>query len=118
MKFLINAGVKIYTYTPGFVHSKVFVCDDIKATVGTLNLDYRSLYLHFENGVYLENHKEITKIKEDVVNTITSSHQVTKMEAKPNFFKKYTSSNFKNYCPNVLIYFRIIYKQIYFFIFL
>lgn len=86
-EILINAGVKIYTYTPGFVHSKVFVCDDIKATVGTLNLDYRSLYLHFENGIYLENHKEITKIKEDVVNTITSSHQVTKMEAKPNFFK-------------------------------
>lgn len=86
-EILINAGVKIYTYTPGFVHSKVFVCDDIKATVGTLNLDYRSLYLHFENGIYLENHKEITKIKEDVVNTITSSHQVTKKEAKPNFFK-------------------------------
>src|SRR5699024_6993989 len=64
-EILINAGVKIYTYTPGFVHSKVFVCDDIKATVGTLNLDYRSLYLHFENGIYLENHKEITKIKED-----------------------------------------------------
>ncbi len=86
-EILVNAGVKIYTYTPGFVHSKVFVCDDIKATVGTLNLDYRSLYLHFENGIYLENHKEITKIKEDVVNTITSSHQVTKKEAKPNFFK-------------------------------
>ena len=50
---LLDAGVKIYEYTPGFVHAKVFVSDDCKAVVGTINLDYRSLYLHFENAVYL-----------------------------------------------------------------
>ena len=45
---LLDAGVKIYEYTPGFVHAKVFTSDDEKAVVGTINLDYRSLYLHFE----------------------------------------------------------------------
>ena len=52
-KELIQAGVSIYEYTPGFVHAKVFVSDDDTATVGTINLDYRSLYLHFECGAYI-----------------------------------------------------------------
>ena len=47
---LIEAGVKIYEYQPGFLHAKSFVCDDEIAVVGTINLDYRSLYLHFEDG--------------------------------------------------------------------
>lgn len=84
---LINANIKIYKYTPGFIHSKVFVSDDIRAVVGTLNLDYRSLYLHFENGIYMEKCKEIKEIKSDIIETIKSCHLVTKKEAKPNFFK-------------------------------
>ena len=50
---LIEAGVKIYEYQPGFLHAKSFVCDDEIAVVGTINLDYRSLYLHFEDGVWI-----------------------------------------------------------------
>ena len=50
---LIQSGVKIYQYTPGFIHAKCFVCDDEIATVGSVNLDFRSLYLHFECGVFL-----------------------------------------------------------------
>ncbi len=46
-------GVEIYEYTPGFVHAKVFTCDDERAVVGTINLDYRSLYLHFECATYI-----------------------------------------------------------------
>lgn len=84
---LINAGVKIYKYTKGFVHSKVFVADDLIATVGTLNMDYRSLYLHFENGIFMEKVKEIKDIKKDVIDSIKESHLVTKKEAKPNVFK-------------------------------
>ena len=49
---LILAGVKIYEYTPGMVHAKTFIADDRSAVVGTINLDYRSLYLHFECGVW------------------------------------------------------------------
>ena len=50
---LLESGVKIYEYTPGFVHAKVFVCDDQEAVVGTINLDYRSLYHHFECATYI-----------------------------------------------------------------
>lgn len=86
-ELLINGGVKVYKYTPGFVHSKVFVVDDYMATVGTLNLDYRSLYLHFECGCYLENAEVIKDIKNDLVKTIEKSHEITKEEAKAGFFK-------------------------------
>lgn len=73
---LIQSGVKIYEYTPGFVHAKVFVSDDHIATVGTINLDYRSLYLHFENGTFLYNVKEIEDIKNDFIETNNESHLV------------------------------------------
>ncbi len=74
---LINAGVKIYYYTPGFVHAKVFVSDGCKATVGTINLDYRSLYHHFECGTYLYDVPCIRDIEEDFQYTLKSCHQVT-----------------------------------------
>lgn len=80
---LIESGVKIYTYTPGFIHSKVFVADDNIATVGTFNLDYRSLNLHFECGVYLEDIDEIKTIKKDLEGVIKESHEITKEEAAP-----------------------------------
>lgn len=87
MEPLVNAGVKVYKYTPGFIHSKVFVSDDNIATVGTINLDYRSLYLHFECGVYLEDVDCIKDIKKDVEDTIKKSHEVSIKEATPNLFK-------------------------------
>ena len=62
---LIKHGIRIYEYTPGFIHAKNFLVDDKCATVGTINLDYRSLYLHFENGIYLYNNKILKDIKED-----------------------------------------------------
>lgn len=74
---LIKSGVQIYEYTPGFVHSKVFVSDDVKATVGTVNLDYRSLYLHFENGVYLYRSHVIEDIANDFCETLAKSQLVT-----------------------------------------
>lgn len=84
---LIKGGVKVYKYTPGFVHAKVFVSDDHIATVGTINLDYRSLYLHFECGCYLENVPAIRDIKRDLDDTIEKSHEITKEEASPKLFK-------------------------------
>lgn len=66
---LIRGGVKIYEYTPGFVHAKSFVCDDEVATVGTINLDYRSLYLHFECGVYFYQSSLIADLKQDFLAT-------------------------------------------------
>ena len=76
-KPLLEAGVKIYEYTPGFVHAKVFVSDDNEAVVGTVNLDYRSLYHHFECGLYMYNTGCIADIEKDFENTRNSCVQVT-----------------------------------------
>ena len=74
---LVKGGVKIYEYTPGFVHSKTFVSDDAVATVGTVNLDYRSLYLHFECGVWMANTASVVDIREDFLNTLEQCEQIT-----------------------------------------
>lgn len=73
---LIKDGVKIYEYRPGFVHAKVFVSDDISSVVGTINLDYRSLYLHFENAVLLYKSKKIMDIKKDFLNALEDSVEI------------------------------------------
>ena len=75
---LLDSGVKIYEYTPGFVHAKVFVSDDIKAVVGTINLDYRSLYHHFECATYLYNTDCIKDIEQDFKDTLSKCQAVTK----------------------------------------
>ena len=67
---LIEAGVKVYEYQPGFLHAKSFVCDDEVAVVGTINLDYRSLYLHFEDGVWMYKNDAIADIKRDFLDTL------------------------------------------------
>lgn len=79
---LLDAGVKIYEYTPGFVHAKVFVCDDCKAVVGTINLDYRSLYHHFECAVYLYRTECILEIEKDFEETLAKCRVVTKETVK------------------------------------
>ncbi|MFI3252948.1 MAG: cardiolipin synthase [Eubacteriales bacterium] len=70
---LQEAGVEIYQYTPGFIHGKTAVIDGIFATVGTINLDFRSLFLHFENGVWLWNAPCIAHIEEDFQKTLALS---------------------------------------------
>ena len=84
---LIKNGVKIYKYTPGFVHSKVFVSDDNIATVGTINLDYRSLYLHFECGVFMQDVDVVKDVKKDLIDTIEESKIISKKEATPRLLK-------------------------------
>ena len=81
-KSLTEAGVKIYEYTPGFVHAKVFVSDDIKAVVGTINLDYRSLYHHFECATYLYRADCIPAIEEDFQATLAQCREVTRQTIK------------------------------------
>ena len=74
---LIKAGVRIYEYTPGFVHAKVFVSDDKKAVVGTINLDYRSLYHHFECATYMYRTACIPDIERDFQQTLAKCREVT-----------------------------------------
>ena len=76
-KSLLESGVKIYEYTPGFVHAKVFVSDDVKAVVGTINLDYRSLYHHFECATYMYKTSCIKDIKIDFEDTLSKCSKVT-----------------------------------------
>ena len=79
---LLEAGVKVYEYTPGFVHAKVFVCDDIKAVVGTINLDYRSLYHHFECATYMYKTDCIADIEKDYQDTLSECREVTRESLK------------------------------------
>lgn len=73
---LTEAGVRIYEYTPGFVHSKVFVSDGTKAVVGTINLDYRSLYLHFECAAFLYKVPAIRDILKDFDETFPQCREI------------------------------------------
>lgn len=73
---LLDAGVSIYEYTPGFIHSKVCLRDDGNAVVGTINFDYRSLYLHFENAVYLSDRATAAAIREDFLRTFEVSEKI------------------------------------------
>ncbi len=74
---LLRGGVKIYQYTPGFLHAKCFVSDDAVATVGSVNLDFRSLYLHFECGVFLYQSRAVTQVKEDFLEVFACSEEIT-----------------------------------------
>jgi cardiolipin synthase len=76
-KRLFGAGVKIYEYTPGFVHAKVFTSDDTKAVVGTINLDYRSLYHHFECATYMYKTACVSDIERDFQETLSKCRAVT-----------------------------------------
>lgn len=84
---LIEHGIRIYEYTPGFIHAKNFLVDDKCATVGTINLDYRSLYLHFENGVYLYNNSCLKEMKKDFLDVFGKSHEITLDEVIKGRFK-------------------------------
>lgn len=86
-KQLIDAGVKIYEYTPGFVHSKVFISDDISCVVGTINLDYRSLYLHFENAVFLYDSSKVFDVKYDFIKTLNKCKRINEDEAEFSLVK-------------------------------
>lgn len=79
---LLESGVKIYEYTPGFVHAKVFVCDDCRAVVGTVNLDYRSLYWHYECSAYLYQIPAIHDIRTDIEYTLEKCQQVAMEDVK------------------------------------
>ena len=79
---LLEAGVKIYEYTPGFVHAKNFAVDDKYGTVGTVNMDYRSLFLHFEDGVWLCGDPTVRDIKADFLATLEYCQPITLEESR------------------------------------
>lgn len=82
---LLKGGVRIYEYTPGFMHAKTYLTKD-QGIVGTINLDYRSLYLHYECGAYLWDSSSVEDAKQDLINTFEESHEVTYEEWKKRPF--------------------------------
>ena len=82
MRILINNGVRIYTYNKGFMHSKLFVSDDKRASVGSINLDYRSLFHHFECASYLYQTETIADIEMDFQETLKDCTEMTLSEYK------------------------------------
>ena len=85
---LIEAGVKIYEYTPGFIHAKTFVVDDDYAVVGTINLDYRSLYLHFECAVWMYQTPSVAQVRDDFFKTQQISQEITLEECRSLSFPR------------------------------
>ena len=96
---LINAGVKVYEYTSGFNHGKTFVSDDKIATVGTTNLDFRSLYLHFECCVVIYKSNTIADIKNDFLQTLPKSHEITLKDCSRNAFQRVVSDVLRIFAP-------------------
>jgi len=99
-KQLIESGVKIYEYTPGFIHSKSFVCDDTIGVVGTTNLDFRSLYLHYECGVWMYKTHAVTQLYEDYIETLQKCSQVSLDECNSiNGFKRFLAASLRLFSP-------------------
>ena len=96
---LIRAGVKIYEYTPGFIHAKIIVSDNKYAVVSTINLDYRSLVHHFENGVWLYKCDCITDIYNDVSDTLNKSAIVENKDFKVGMFARFVRSLIRIFAP-------------------
>lgn len=89
---LMQHGVKIYEYTPGFLHSKSIVVDDEYAVVGSINFDYRSLYLHFENAVYFSGCDAVKAVRKDCENTFEVSLLQTEETTKRSWFGRLVDS--------------------------
>lgn len=97
---LLGAGVRVFEYGPGFIHSKTFVADDMYATVGTINLDYRSLYLHFECGVWMYGTDSILAIRDDFLRTQEASLEISAAELdRVSLPKKVISHFLKFFSP-------------------
>ena len=79
---LVRAGVRIYEYTPGFLHAKCWVSDDVTAVVGSINMDYRSLFLHFECGVLLQKNSQVAVLRDDVRATLPQCREIQVTECR------------------------------------
>ena len=79
---LLRAGVRIYEYTPGFLHAKCWVSDDVTAVVGSINMDYRSLFLHFECGVLLQKNSQVAVLRDDVRATLPQCREIQVTECR------------------------------------
>lgn len=98
-QLLIQAGVKIYEYEPGFIHSKYYIADDEVGMIGTINLDYRSLTHHFENGVWMYNEEIIKEMKKNFIDTQNKSIYMNEINIKNNLFRRFIRAIVRIFSP-------------------
>ena len=96
---LMKSGVKIYEYEPGFIHAKSYIADDEYAMIGTINLDYRSLVHHFENGVWMYRCDCIRDLKADIEKTIEKSIEITPDMLKTGLATRFIRSVVRIFAP-------------------
>jgi cardiolipin synthase len=96
---LILSGVKVYEYSQGFNHSKTFVSDDKTATVGTTNLDFRSLYLHYECGVLMQKSKAVEAVKKDFLDTLPLCREITLKDCSRNAAQRIFQDALRLFAP-------------------
>ena len=97
--YLLRSGVRIFEYTPGFIHEKLVLTDDIAAVSGTVNLDYRSLVHHFEDGAWMFMCPEIIKMRDSFLKTEDSSHEILESDAKLGPFERIVKALVKIFAP-------------------
>lgn len=100
-KELMKAGVEIYEYTPGFLHAKSYVSDDTEAVIGTINMDYRSLYLHFECGAYLHGTDTVLDMKTDFLETMKKSRKMELRYMKQGLIHRFIDALLSIFSPLV-----------------
>jgi cardiolipin synthase len=98
-EILIKSNVKVYTYTPGFIHAKQYIADDKVGIIGTINLDYRSLTHHFENGVWMYDENIIKDLKDDFNDLFEKSCLINENIKKVNIFKRFIRALLKMISP-------------------
>ncbi len=96
---LIEAGIEIYEYSGGFNHSKTFLSDDCVATVGTTNLDYRSLYLHFECGVRMIDTSSVMSVKDDFISTLGKCKKISAEDCRAGLPKRIIQDILRIFAP-------------------
>lgn len=96
---LMTAGVRIFEYEPGFIHAKSYLVDDEYAMIGTINLDYRSLVHHFENGIWMYQCQALHPLKADIADTINKSIEITPDMLKTNLLQRLIRSIVRIFAP-------------------
>ena len=97
---LLEAGARIYEFTPGFIHSKTVVADDLYASVGSCNLDYRSFYLQFENGVWLCGDPAVLSVRDDFLQTLEVCQEITLADCRTlPLFRRLLQSIYRLFAP-------------------
>ena len=95
----MRAGVRIYEYEPGFIHAKSYVADDVYAMIGTINLDYRSLVHHFENGIFMYGCESIVEMKADIMKTLEESIEITEDKLKVGLLRRFLRAVVRIFAP-------------------